>query len=295
LSSPSPIPLFERLLIEAHSFCNRSCWFCPRTYDRSGKYLTSSREPVTEQMPTDKIHSLLDEAAALGFDGPVGFHHYSEPLLDQRHLELAREATARGMKPDLHTNGDALRDDASLCVEVAQAYETIVVGLYDYRTPDELDAAKRFWRERLSGAKLAFSPIGKQGADSGESVAVPRASVPSNPRMIVRDLIYPNAPCHRPLIRMIIQYDGEVCQCCDDTTGAFGLGNVYEDTIQDLWYSNHHVSTVSALLDGRRADYVLCGACPMSPTGPRPDGVAIDMAFRPAASDRSPRHPEVIP
>ena len=136
-----PIPLFERLLIESHSFCNRVCWFCPRTYDRSGKYLDHSGRPIVERMPTEKVLALLDEAVALGFDGPVGFHHYSEPLLDGRHLTLAREARKRGMKPDLHTNGDPLRDDASLCGKVAQAYDTIVVGLYDYRTDDELAEA----------------------------------------------------------------------------------------------------------------------------------------------------------
>jgi radical SAM protein with 4Fe4S-binding SPASM domain len=246
-------------------------------------------------MPTDKIHSLLDEAAALGFDGPVGFHHYSEPLLDDRHLELARAATERGMKPDLHTNGDALLDDDALCLEVTRAYEMIVVGLYDFRTQDELDAAKRFWRSRLSGARLAFSPIGNQGANSGESVGVPRAGVPANPRMAIRDLTYPNAPCHRPLIRMIIQHDGEVCQCCDDTTGAFGLGNVYENSLENLWYSDGHVSTVSALIEGKRDEYVLCASCPMSPTGPRPDGAAIDIAFRPPAADGSSRDTGVTP
>ena len=288
-----PIPLFERLLIESHSFCNRACWFCPRTYDRSGKYLDHSRRPIVERMPTEKVLALLDQAVALGFDGPVGFHHYSEPLLDDRHLTLAREARKRGMKPDLHTNGDALRDDASRCDKVAQAYDTIVVGLYDYRTDDELAEAKDYWRQRLAGTDLSFSPIGPHGTNAGHSVGVPRAGVPTNPRMMIPDLTYPNAPCHRPLIRMIIQYDGEVCQCCDDTTGAFGLGNVYESSLEDLWYSDRHVSTVAALVEGERADYDLCHECPMSPTGQRPDGVPIDMTPRRAGRDEITRATEV--
>lgn len=89
------IPLFERLLIESPSNCNRSCWFCPRTYDRSGKYLDRTGQPVLNRMPTEKTLDLLDQAQALKFRGRVAFHHYSEPLLDDRALFLAREARTR--------------------------------------------------------------------------------------------------------------------------------------------------------------------------------------------------------
>ena len=288
-----PIPLFERLVLESHSYCNRACWFCPRTYDRSGKYLDAAREPVVARMPTEKVLSLMDEAVALGFQGPVGFHHYSEPLLDDRHLTFAREARARGLQPDLHTNGDVLLDDAPLCDEVTQAFDAVVVGLYDYRTDDELAEAQRFWSRRLAGTHLSFSPIGPQGTRSGHSVGAPRATVPTNPRTSIPDLTYPNAPCHRPLLRMIIQYDGEMCQCCDDTMGAFGLGSVYEHSLEALWYSDRHVSTVAALVDGQRADYGLCRVCPMPPTAPRPDGVPIDMRPRRMARDDHSRITEV--
>src|SRR5689334_20858933 len=128
------IPLFERMLIESQSNCNRSCWFCPRTYDRSGKYLNESGKPVLNQMPTEKILDILDQAQALGFKGSVGFHHYSEPLLDKRNIMLAIEARKRGMKPDLHTNGDVLKDDDAVCESVKNVYDVIFVGLYDYET-----------------------------------------------------------------------------------------------------------------------------------------------------------------
>jgi MoaA/NifB/PqqE/SkfB family radical SAM enzyme len=109
------IPLFDRLLIETQSKCNRSCWFCPRTYDRSGKYLDSNGKSILNFMPTEMILALLDQASDLGFKGSVGFHHYSEPLLDDRNIQLAQEAKQRDMKPYLHTNGDLLKSDDRLC------------------------------------------------------------------------------------------------------------------------------------------------------------------------------------
>src|SRR5215467_15965885 len=116
------IPLFERLLIESQSNCNRSCWFCPRTYDRSGKYLDPAGTPVINQMSTEKVLDLLEQAQAMGFTGRVAFHHYSEPMLDKRNIFFAKEAAKRGMKPYLHTNGDALKRDDKLCDAVKRVY-----------------------------------------------------------------------------------------------------------------------------------------------------------------------------
>jgi len=288
-SATDATPLFERLQIESQSNCNRACWFCPRTYDRTGKYLDAAGKPVLRQMPTAKILGLLDEAQALGFRGLVGFHHYSEPLLDPRNTLLAQEAKRRGMVPYLHTNGDVLRRDEDLCEAVRSIYAFIVVGLYDYRTNDELEAAKQFWHERLAGANLEFSPIGLSGGRSSHSIGVPRALVPPDRRMTLPDLTFRNAPCHRPLIRMLVQHDGQVCLCCEDTSGAFGLGNVNDRPLADIWFSDHHARIIQDLQAGRRDQYALCRTCPMPPTGAPPPGLRVSFAPRhhrpPAAAD----------
>lgn len=276
----SDIPLFERLQIESHAFCNRACWFCPRTYDRTGHYRDGAGTPVSHQMATETILDLLDQAQALGFQGRVGFHHYSEPLLDPRNVELAREARRRGMVPYLHTNGDLLRNDARLCEAVGDVYGLIVVGLYDYRTDAELESEKRAWRQRLPGANLEFSPIGPRGARGVFSLGVPRALVPCDPRMATPDLTYQNAPCHRPLIRMIIRHDGGISNCCEDTFGAFDLGSVHEHSLKDLWWSARHRQVITDLLAGRRDPYALCRGCPLPPTARPSDGRPVEMARR---------------
>jgi radical SAM protein with 4Fe4S-binding SPASM domain len=267
--------------VESQAHCNRACWFCPRTFDRSGKYLDGAGRAVPGRMPTETILGVLDQARALGFQGEVGFHHYSEPLLDPRNVMLAREARRRGLHPYLHTNGDVLRRDDRLCREVVEAYERIVVGLYDHTTDAERAEAERDWRGRLAGAaRLEFSPIGLAGSRGGHSLGIPRALVPTDPRMAVPDLTFGNAPCHRPLLRLIIQHDGEMANCCEDTQGAFGLGNVHRSSLAALWHSPRHVAIVTDLLAGRRDRYALCRQCPLSPTGPAPEGRRIAIAPR---------------
>ena len=274
------VALFERLQIESQSNCNRACWFCPRTYDRSGKYLEPSGKAVLRRMPTGKILGLLDEAQAMGFRGLVGFHHYSEPLLDPRNPSLARAARERGLQPYLHTNGDVLRRNDKLCELVQELYAFIVVGLYDYHTNDELEATKEYWKGRLPRARLEFSPIGLAEARGAHSIGVPRARVPSDPRMTLPDLTFENAPCHRPQIRMLIQHDGAMCLCCEDTTSAFELGNVYQHTLAELWSSPRHLEIMQDLAAGKRTDYALCRNCPMPPTGAPPQGQRISFTPR---------------
>ncbi len=285
-SSANGIPLFERLEIESQANCNRSCWFCPRTHDRSGIYLDGQGQAIHARMPTAKILDVLDQAVALGFRNLVSFYFYSESLLDKRCLLLAREARARGLKPYLHTNGDVLRQNENLCGEIRNLYAFVVVGLYDYQNADELAAEKRYWEDRLPGTDLRFSTIGEQGRRSGDSMVIPRALVPTDERMSIPDLVYRNAPCHRPLLRMIIRYDGEMCNCCEDMRGAFGLGNVHRQSVRELWYSERHVQIITDLIAGRRETYRLCARCPLSPTGAAPEGQRIDFRRRQAPADR---------
>jgi radical SAM protein with 4Fe4S-binding SPASM domain len=69
---------------------------------------------------------------------------------------------------------------------------------------------------------------------------------------------------------MIVQHDGEMCNCCEDTHGAFRLGNVYESSLEELWFSERHVRIVTDLIAGQRQKYALCRNCPLPPTGPAP-------------------------
>lgn len=276
----SRLPLFERLEIETQSHCNRSCWFCPRVYDRSGAYLDELGNPVMGRMSTAKIIDVMDQAQSMGFDGLVSFHFYSEPLLDKRNIPLAREARNRGMKPYLHTNGDVLLKNAELCDSVAELYHYVVIGIYDYQSNEELQSLKDFWQAKLNGADLKFSTIADGQARSTKSMSIPRALVPTDRRIAVPDLTFPNGPCHRPLIRLFLRYDGEMCFCCEDVNAEFDLGNINRSTLEELWYSDKHTELVSDLVAGRREKFPLCRNCPLSPSAPSPDGQPIKPEFR---------------
>jgi radical SAM protein with 4Fe4S-binding SPASM domain len=79
---------------------------------------------------------------------------------------------------------------------------------------------------------------------------------------------------------MIIQYDGEMCHCCEDTHGSFDLGNVHRNSIEELWFSERHQRIIEDLIAGMRGKYHLCRNCPMSPTAAAPAGKKIELSRR---------------
>jgi hypothetical protein len=55
---------------------------------------------------------------------------------------------------------------------------------------------------------------------------------------------------------------------------------VYENSLEELWFSERHVQVVEDLIAGRREKYELCRNCPLSPTGRAPDGRKIQILPR---------------
>jgi radical SAM protein with 4Fe4S-binding SPASM domain len=251
-----PIPLFRRLLLELQSNCNRSCFFCNRPWDDSGKRVDADGGHVMRSMPAEHASRIMREAAALGFRGKIAFHHMSEPFLDPRIIEMAREAKRLGLHPYEHTNGDVLRKDDELCRAAVGVFDYIVVGLYDYETHAERAAEIAFWRDRLKGCDVRFS--------LGERV-FPRGLTPMDARMFREKEPFPGGVCHMPLERLIVHYDGNVALCCEDMKDDFDLGNAFQSSVEELWYSERHVGIIRDLEQGRREKFKTCAACPIPP------------------------------
>lgn len=254
---PTHIPLFQRVVVELQSHCNRDCFFCSRESDRHGKRKTADGTSIRESLPTEKVLSLLDELEALEFRGHITFHQLSEAFLDKRLMPVAIEAKRRGMRPYVHTNGDVLRSDESLCRQAAEVFEYIVVGLYDYTSEAEKNDEKNFWKQRLRGTEVLFSLI--------ENVYV-RTHAPDNGEMSsLERRSYPIGLCAQPRTYLLIHYNGDACCCCEDMYGELLRHNVFEMSLRDIWFSERHLKVVRALRVGDRGAFDLCAKCTMAP------------------------------
>ena len=249
-------PIFNKLIVELHSNCNRNCHFCNRQGDDSGMRLDSAGNRIIKSMPTENALNIMDQAVEMGFSGLVGFHQWSEAFLDRRIIEMAVEARKRGLRPYVHTNGDVLRKNSQLAKSTAELFEYLVVGLYDYKNEAELAAEKEFWQNRLRGTQVFFSELGHVRSN----VFAPFDGVNAPIK-----ILYPHGPCLEPSERFIVHYDGNVSLCCEDMKAEFSLGNAFETPIREIWYSPKYRRIVKNLKKGLRQRYPLCAVCPVPP------------------------------
>jgi len=258
LKSAPRIPLFQRVSIELQSHCNRTCYFCCRESDTTGKRKTADGKSVHQTMPSERVTKLLDELASMEFRGYITFHHLSEAFLDKRLIGIAEDARSRGMKPFVHTNGDVLRNSEALCRAAMEVFEYIVVGLYDYKTEEEKQREKDFWKQRLNGTNVMFSLAEKVYARTHS----PRCAQMNR---IIRQT-HPNAVCSQPKIYLLVHYNGDVACCCEDMHGELLSMNVFETSLREVWYSERHARLIEALQAGNRKQFALCTKCTMGPS-----------------------------
>jgi radical SAM protein with 4Fe4S-binding SPASM domain len=241
------IPLFTELVIETRSTCNRTCEACIRNSHPDREAVQPWFEE--NEMSADTVMRLMRESQAIGFRGVVCLQFYNEPLQDPRLAEFAALAKGMGFSYVFTcTNGDYL--DEALAAELDGRLDEILVALY---MGEPAKSRREAWlRTLFKKTKVAFTG----------GVFIPTHYSPVFP---VEGLARQHAghPCSEPLRRMIVNHRGDMMMCCDDLIGHYGLGNVRDHTVEELWYGERHQDLVLALQKaGGRSEHPHCLSCP---------------------------------
>ena len=72
-----------------------------------------------------------------------------------------------------------------------------------------------------------------------------------------------NKVCHRAFYRMRIRVNGDVTAACCDATQDVKYGNVWKDSLYNIWNGEVHRAFLKLQLEGRRFDHVYCKECVM--------------------------------
>lgn len=260
LRNDNTIPLWQSVLLETISDCNRDCWFCMRNKDRSGIRKDKYGRHTVKKMPTWKVVHVLEQLEDLGYAGRVGFHRNNEPLLDERVYGFALMAKQCGLSPYIYTNADLIRKGSQEFADlIAECLDFIVMGQYDFsneeeRRQDQLELTFKMRKAK----KIKFS-----GGPRVPDVNMDEEKFKEKYECAIDDFAKQayGKSCVEPLIRLIIRYDGEVIQCC--RTDTVSIGNVYKNSIKEIWWSESHIKFVKDLSKpGNRYKYEFCKMCP---------------------------------
>lgn len=246
------IPLFSWIDINPTELCNRKCEFCPR------------RDPA--EYPNQNLHmevalakKIADELKEYKYRGGVIFSGYGEPLL---HNDIAKLVSVFGKEihTELVTCGDKL--NVRLVKELfAAGLGVILVSMYD--GPHQVDIFKEMFekagldckqyvlRDRWYGVEEDY---GVKLTNRAGTVKEGHPSLPEQKR-----------PCYYTHYSLQIDWNGDVMLCVQDFNKKIKFGNLYAQSLLEIWKSRRMNKYRKILGRGHRVTYP-CDRCNVNGT-----------------------------
>lgn len=223
-------PEIQIIQIQTLSGCNYSCSFCPigKTDLPSGRMSLELYEHILGQLGD--------------FAGVIHPYLMNEPLLDKRIVQLCKLARERTRaKLMIQTNGSRLTE------ELARAlvqYATVVVN--DYLEDSSV-------LERIRSYNIQSKNLILVDRDPHATLSNRAGNVPGRP------VVHLDRFCIRPFTQVYITYDGRLVLCCQDWKFEEEMGDLKQNTLEEIWNNEKYRQLRANLLARNRSG--LCSKC----------------------------------
>jgi radical SAM protein with 4Fe4S-binding SPASM domain len=247
LSGPTDITSALRsIVINPIETCNRTCVFCPRStvsVDTSKQY----------KINLDLITKIANDLKHIDFDGRIGLNGFGEPLLHDgidQCVKILKDNIPKLTWLEIQTNGDNLT--RYKIQQLADAgCNTLSISMYD---DDQSDKFKSMCQN------IDIELVLRHHYDKDKNY---------NLNLINRlDLVKLESQklniekqCYLPFYKFFIDWDGKVLLCNNDVGKFTDMGNVYNETVQDIWLGEKFNAYRKHLLAGDRKSCSPCNRC----------------------------------
>lgn len=222
----------EAIILNVSDVCNRTCAFCPRSH---GYHVPEGHEKF---MPLEVVDELSRQVNGK-FKGAYSFSGFGEPLFHPQLEEILKKLNATTGRTTIVTNGYNPERIAKL------EANSIDISLYS-KEDDEFFS--RFQREIKSPVYL------KRQYKKGNTFFNNRAG---NAGPVDRSV---NKCCYITFMKLTIDTNGDILQCCSDWKREHVLGNIFKDNIWDVWVDGLYEERMH-MLANERGKCQLCGKC----------------------------------
>ena len=271
------------VMLDTTTSCNLACAHCPNS-------VLSSDQEWMGDMNVDIYKKIVDEVAAKSKNTIVRPFNSGEPLLRKDIEDLIRYAKDRGIEfLSLNTNGllltprriesllacgldhievsmDAFSPETYLAVRRSKHYQKLVDNTLNLlearkRYPNftvtvsfvkqadnihEVDAFRTFWETRVDNVYFReFHQHNELVDDHGHYTEKPEER---------------RHPCPYLWDRIIIQHDGTVRFCEADWKAAHAIGDVREQTLEEIWKGERYQALRESHINGE-FDHPFCQKC----------------------------------
>ena len=240
------VPLFEFIEVETINRCNGMCSFCP---------VNKKVDPRIEtKMEKGLFKKIIDELSSLNYSGELSLFSNNEPLLDERIIEFHKYAREKLPKARMHlfTNGTLL--SLEIFLELMKYLDELIIDNYQQELKllkpvaaiNEYVSTHPELKEKVTIVlRKPHEILTSRGGDAPN-----RTNVQS----------YGDETCALPFEQMIIRPDGKVSLCCNDPLGRNTLGDVNNNSLQEIWYGDKYKMVRQCIAEGRK-NWKQCEFC----------------------------------
>jgi radical SAM protein with 4Fe4S-binding SPASM domain len=276
MNEKEELPFPRMLDIELTNRCNYRCVMCP-TGQRTVKRAIGD-------MDFDLYRSILDEVSK--FDAPIRFIRWGEPMLYPRLADAIIEAKMLERICHINTNGSLM--DKSWCDffvnvgldSIKFSFQGVTKKGYQYmRNTPKFHRILRNIKDlhdarEEAEAEAPFIQVGTTITNESELLVNQFKSMVDNYTDavyvgITRDLQRPSqkdqyCECPEVFDKLSINWNGTVSACCGDYDNFTIVGDLKEQSLEDIWKGDKLNKMRTMLREYRHGENHLCARCARS-------------------------------
>ncbi|MGD9553994.1 MAG: radical SAM/SPASM domain-containing protein [Arcobacteraceae bacterium] len=267
--------MVKHIEIEPHSYCNRTCWFCPNSF--------IDRKHITHYMNQDILEQLLKDLSSIDYNHVIAFTRYSEPFGNDIFYSTLKKV--RNYLPDaiLHanTNSDFLNNQ-TLYKAYTSGLNSLLIQLYlkknEEFTFENIDKKAKIIRQKVSDIEITLLFMQE---DWIEYKCVYKDM---NIRMYARDFTKNGvnrgdiqvsgnqyirySPCRIVFTDVYIDFNSYIVPCCNIRSDYdkhknmnFGQLDTNPHSIFNIYFSKKAILWRKALFNFNQKEYYPCNTC----------------------------------
>lgn len=230
----NPYTSLQTIILNISNVCNYFCTFCPHGHG----YLTpSGYSPFMLMRVIDELIRQTDGK----FFGNFSLSGFGEPMLHPEIKTILDKLNQTTGSTVLTTNGSKYEEMRDIHAD------QIDISIYGKKED-------RFYSNLEVESKLPKNVTLKRQYLKNNTFFNNRAGS-AGP---IKDI--PNTCCYITFMKLTIDVNGDILQCCSDWTRSHVLGNLFKDNIWDIWIDGLRRDR-ELLLSGKRRNTVLCSRC----------------------------------
>lgn len=246
IQTDDPLKSIMVVDVSTTDLCNRTCVFCPRhdpkTYPNRNLHMTGEGAKIIAQKLGKR------------YNGTIAFSGFGENLLNPYIIDIITEF--RFWCPnafiECNTNGDPLTETFAEDLFVA-GLDCLNINLYD--GPEQVD----HFEVLMSGIPNSMYKYRVHYREEDYGIIFNNRSgqiqwMDSDVEAVI------NKPCYYTFYKLFVDWNGDVLFCANDWGRERTIGNLLQESLEDIWLSPKFKGLRRKLKDGKRG-FSPCNKC----------------------------------